>query len=417
MKKARYFFLILMLTASIQVGAQSLDGTWKGVLSVGPQKLTLILHVSETERSANLDVMEQGAKGLPLAVNVMENDSLNVAMTQIGLHYAGRLRNGVIEGTFSQNGFTTQLIFNKGEVVLKRPQEPKPPFPYRVEEVKFDHKEANVTLAGTLTFPEGYKEGQKVPVVLMVTGSGPQNRDEELMGHKPFLVLADRLACHGIASLRYDDRGTGLSTGDFSSATTAALATDALAGIKYLRGLKKFSCVGILGHSEGGSIAYMLGAGGNADFIVSLAGPACKVDTLMMLQLNKLSRLQGAKEDVAHNVAETRQLLLSQDGGPWMKAFLNMDFSQFLKSVKCPVMALGGSNDLNVPAEFNMKVLKSKLPSNSKDFIKIYPGLNHLFQHSSTGNPLDYVNIEETMSEEVMNDVCTWINKVTNTHH
>ena len=338
-------------------------------------------------------------------------------MTQIGLHYAGRLRNGVIEGTFSQNGFTTQLIFNKGEVVLKRPQEPKTPFPYRVEEVKFDHKEANVTLAGTLTFPEGYKEGQKVPVVLMVTGSGPQNRDEELMGHKPFLVLADRLARHGIASLRYDDRGTGLSTGDFSSVTTAALATDALAGIKYLRGLKKFSCVGILGHSEGGSIAYMLGAGGNADFIVSLAGPACKVDTLMMLQLNKLSRLQGAKGDVAHNVAETRQLLLSQDGGPWMKAFLNMDFSQFLKSVKCPVMALGGSNDLNVPAEFNMKVLKSKLPSNSKDFIKIYPGLNHLFQHSSTGNPLDYVNIEETMSEEVMNDVCTWINKVTNTHH
>ena len=417
MKMARYFFLILMLTASVQVGAQSLDGTWKGVLSVGPQKLTLILHVSETECSAKLDVMEQGAKGLPLAVNVMENDSLNVAMTQIGLHYAGRLRNGVIEGTFSQNGFTTQLIFNKGEVVLKRPQEPKPPFPYRVEEVKFDHKEANVTLAGTLTFPEGYKEGQKVPVVLMVTGSGPQNRDEELMGHKPFLVLADRLARHGIASLRYDDRGTGLSTGDFSSATTAALATDALAGIKYLRGLKKFSCVGILGHSEGGSIAYMLGAGGNADFIVSLAGPACKVDTLMMLQLNKLSRLQGAKGDVAHNVAETRQLLLSQDSGPWMKAFLNMDFSTFLPLVKCPVMALGGSNDLNVPIEFNMKVLKSKLPSNSKDFIKIYPGLNHLFQHSSTGNPLDYVNIEETMSEEVMNDVCTWINNVTNTHH
>ena len=417
MKKARYFFLILMLTASVQVGAQSLDGTWKGVLSVGPQKLTLILHVSAAERSAKLDVMEQGAKGLPLTVNVMENDSLNVAMTQIGLHYAGRLRNGVIEGTFSQNGFTTQLIFNKGEVVLKRPQEPKPPFPYRVEEVKFDHKEANVTLAGTMTFPEGYKEGQKVPVVLMVTGSGPQNRDEELMGHKPFLVLADRLARHGIASLRYDDRGTGLSTGDFSSATTAALATDALAGIKYLRGLKKFSCIGILGHSEGGSIAYMLGAGGNADFIVSLAGPACKVDTLMMLQLNKLSRLQGAKENVVHSVAEARQLLLSKDSSPWMKAFLNMDFSTFLPLVKCPVMALGGSNDLNVPAEFNMQSLKNGLPHNSKNVIKIYPGLNHLFQHSSTGNPLDYVNIEETMAEEVLNDMCMWINKVTNNNH
>ena len=417
MKKARYFFLILMLTASIQVGAQSLAGTWKGVLSVGPQKLTLILHVSEAERSAKLDVMEQGVKGLPLAVNVLGNDSLNVAMTQIGLHYAGRLRNGVIEGAFSQNGFTTQLIFNKGEVVLKRPQEPKPPFPYRVEEVKFDHKEANVTLAGTLTYPEGYKEGQKVSVVLMVTGSGPQNRDEELMGHKPFLVLADRLARHGIASLRYDDRGVGQSTGDFSSATTAALATDALAGIKYLRGLKKFSCVGILGHSEGGSIAYMLGAGGNADFIVSLAGPACKFDTLMMLQLNGLSKVQGAKEDVVHSVAETRQLLLSKDNSLWMKSALDMNFSKFLPLIKCPVMALSGSNDLNVPAEFNMLSLQNGLPHNSKNVIKIYPGLNHLFQHSPTGNPLDYVNIDETMSEEVMNDVCMWINKVTNNNH
>lgn len=417
MKKVIYFFLILMLTASIQVGAQSLDGTWKGTLAAGPQKLTLILHVSEAERSAKLDVMEQGAKGLPLTVNVMGNDSLNVAMTQIGLHYAGRLRNGVIEGTFSQNGFTTQLIFNKGEVVQKRPQEPKPPFPYRVENIQFENQSAKVTLSGTLTYPEGYKEGQKVSVVLMVTGSGPQNRDEELMGHKPFLVLADRLARHGIASLRYDDRGTGLSTGDFSSATTAALATDALAGIKYLRGLKKFSCVGILGHSEGGSIAYMLGAGGNADFIVSLAGPACKFDTLMMLQLNGLSKVQGAKEDVVHSVAETRQLLLSKDNSLWMKSALDMNFSKFLPLIKCPVMALSGSNDLNVPAEFNMKSLQNSLPHNSKNVIKIYPGLNHLFQHSPTGNPLDYVNIEETMSEEVMNDVCMWMNKVTNNNH
>ena len=417
MKKAIYFFLILILTASVQVGAQSLDGTWKGVLSVGPQKLTLILHVSEAERSVKLDVMEQGVKGLPLAVNVLENDSLNVAMAQIGLHYAGRLRNGVIEGTFSQNGFITQLIFNKGEVVLKRPQEPKSPFPYRVENIQFENQSVKVTLSGTLTYPEGYKEGQKVPVVLMVTGSGPQNRDEELMGHKPFLVLADRLARHGIASLRYDDRGVGQSTGDFSSATTAALATDALAGIKYLRGLKKFSCVGILGHSEGGSIAYMLGAGGNADFIVSLAGPACKFDTLMMLQLNGLSKVQGAKEDVVHSVAETRQLLLSNDNSLWMKSALDMNFSKFLPLIKCPVMALSGSNDLNVPAEFNMQSLKNGLPHNSKNVIKIYPGLNHLFQHSPTGNPLDYVNIEETMAEEVLNDMCTWMNKVTNNNH
>ena len=405
MKKARYFFLILMLTASIQVGAQSLDGIWKGTLAAGPQKLTLILHVSEAERSAKLDVMEQGVKGLPLAVNVLGNDSLNVAMTQIGLHYAGRLRNGVIEGTFSQNGFITQLIFNKGEVVQKRPQEPKPPFPYRVENVQFENQSAKVTLSGTLTYPEGYKEGQKVPV------------DEDLMGHKPFLVLADRPARHGIASVRYDDRGTGLSTGDFSSATTAALATDALAGIKYLRGLKKFSCVGILGHSEGGSIAYMLGAGGNADFIVSLAGPACKFDTLMMLQLNGLSKVQGAKEDVVHSVAETRQLLLSKDNSLWMKSALDMNFSKFLPLIKCPVMALSGSNDLNVPAEFNMLSLQNGLPHNSKNVIKIYPGLNHLFQHSPTGNPLDYVNIDETMSEEVMNDVCMWINKATNNNH
>ena len=304
MKKARYFFLILMLTASIQVSAQSFNGTWKGLLSAGPQKLTLILHVNEAERSVKLDVMEQGVKGLPLTVNVLGNDSLNVAMTQIGLHYAGRLCNGVIEGAFSQNGFTTQLIFNKGEVVLKRPQEPKSPFPYRVENVQFENQSAKGTLSGTLTYPEGYKGGQKVPVVLMVTGSGPQNRDEELMGHKPFLVLADRLARHGIASLRL-----------------------------------------------------------------------------------------------------------------WMKSALDMHFSKFLPLIKCPVMALSGSNDLNVPAEFNMQSLQNGLPHNSKNVIKIYPGLNHLFQHSPTGNPMDYVNIDETMSEEVMNDVCTWMNKVTNNNH
>ena len=202
MGKIKLFFLIIMLAVSIQIDAQGFEGTWKGVLTVGPQKLTLMLHVNEAERSAKLDVVEQGAKGLPLTVNVMENDSLNVAMMQIGLRYSGRLRNGVIEGTFSQNGFTTQLIFNRGEVLLKRPQEPKPPFPYRVQNVQFENQSAKITLAGTLTYPEGYKEGQKVPVVLMVSGSGPQNRDEELMGHKPFLVLADRLARHGIASLR-----------------------------------------------------------------------------------------------------------------------------------------------------------------------------------------------------------------------
>ena len=417
MGKIKLFFLIIMLAVSIQIDAQGFEGTWKGMLTVGPQKLTLMLHVNEAERSAKLDVVEQGAKAIPLTVNVMGNDSLNVAMIQIGLRYSGRLRNGVIEGTFSQNGFTTQLIFNRGEVLLKRPQEPKPPFLYRVQNVQFENQSAKITLAGTLTYPEGYKEGQKVPVVLMVSGSGPQNRDEELMGHKPFLVLADRLARHGIASLRYDDRGTGQSTGDFSSATTAAFCSDALAGTKYLRNLNKFSHVGILGHSEGGSIGYMLGASGNVAFIVSLAGPACKVDTLMMLQLNGLSKVQGAKEDVVHNVAEARQLLLSQNSGPWLKAFLDMDFSSFLQLVKCPVMALGGSNDLNVPAEFNMQCLKKGLPQNSKNVIKIYPGLNHLFQHSSTGNPLDYVNIEETISEEVLNDVCSWINKITNTHH
>ena len=299
-----------------------------------------------------------------------------------------------------------------GEVTVNRPQEPKPPYPYKTRDVSFDNPAAHATFAGTLTYPTTYKAGKRVPVVLMVTGSGAQNRDEELFGHKYFLVIADYLARHGIASLRYDDRGTAKSTGVYKGSTTKDFADDARCGLSYLKSLKEFSRVGIMGHSEGGAIAFMLGAERKPDFIVSLAGPACKLDTLMMTQLNGLGRAQGLQKDMVQNVADARKFMLAQDSSVWTRYFLDMDLTPYVRAVKCPVLAVGGDKDLNVPTKLNVPALQNNLRKNKKNMIKTYPGLGHTFQPMATGNPTEAFNVEETFSPEVLADICTWINKL-----
>lgn len=405
MKKTLLF--LAAIAASLHAQAQAIDGSWKGSLQVGPQKLTLVLHVTQQEKKVTLDVVEQGANGLPMTVKWLTDDSLSVAIPQLALGYEGKVSGNTINGTFSQQTFSAPLAFSKGDVTYNRPQEPKPPYPYATEEVSFTDKGAGATLAGTLTFPADYKAGSKPPVVLMVTGSGPQNRDEEMMHHKPFLVIADFLARHGIASLRYDDRGTAKSTGDYSTATTKDFAADAQAGLDFLRGTGKFSKVGILGHSEGGLIAYMLG--GKADFIVSLAGPACKIDTMLMVQLNGLAHAQGSPTDIVKSVAETRQVF-ARDNTPWTKAFIDIDATPYVKATRCPVLALAGSKDLNVPVSINNPSLEANLPKGKHNTVKVYDGLNHFFQHATTGNPLEAANIEETIAPEVLKDIADWIN-------
>ena len=405
----KILFLLALLPLSVH--AQELNGPWKGKLVAGLQTLTVVLHIDQDAKTVSLDVLEQGADNLPMEVKWLSADSIHAVIKAANISYSGKLVDGKLKGTFWQ-GMGFQLDFEPGEVAFNRPQEPQPPFPYMTEEVTFVNSAANVTLAGTLTYPVGYKK-KKSPVVLMVTGSGAQNRDEELFKHKPFLLLADWLARHGIASLRYDDRGTAASTGVFADATTADFAEDARAGIQYLRSLKKFRQVGIMGHSEGGAIAFMLGSEGVVGCIVSLAARAGRIDTMMVHQLNLVGRSRGMDSDMVKTTEATRNSLTKSSGGKWMDYFLDMDLTPYVQKTLCPVLALGAENDLNVPPMFNTPALESNLPKNKHNLIKVYPGLSHLFQHNPTGNLTLSFGIEETIAPEVLNDISDWILSVT----
>lgn len=389
--------------------AQRIEGSWKGVLKAGPQILTMMFSFEEKTQKATMGVLEQGVFDLPVTVKLLTRDSVSVAVPQLGASYTARLRDGRLEGVFQQRGLSLPLNLEPGSVRLSRPQEPVAPLPYESTDISFIGGAEGVRIAGTLAYPIGHKAGEQVPVVLMVTGSGPQNRDEELYGHKPFAVLADWLARNGVASLRYDDRGVGDSTGDFNTATTSDLAADAKAGLAYLKGLGQFSHVGVLGHSEGGGIAFMLGCDNAPDFIISLAGPAGRIDELMQAQLNGLARVQGAPQDIVHSAQEAAAYLLQADPRPWTKEFVTLDFTPYVSGTKCPVLALGGENDLNVPPSVNNIPLEAGLAHNPKATIKVYPGLNHLFQHAPKGTTALATSIDETISEEVLRDITAWI--------
>jgi hypothetical protein len=239
----------------------------------------------------------------------------------------------------------------------------------------------------------------------MVTGSGQQNRDEELFLHRPFAVLADYLARHGIASLRYDDRGFGQSTGgEVANATTQDFADDAQAGIEWLRRSGRFSKVGLLGHSEGGAIAFILGGKNLLDFIVSLAGPALKGDTLLLLQQKAVL---GPLADFT--TLESLRLNILLRGNPWLHFYIDYDPKDDIAHTTCPVFALNGSKDVQVVPGPNLEALQCTLPPNKSHLFKEYPDLNHLFQHCTTGSPKEYGTIEETISEEVLRDIANWI--------
>lgn len=404
-------FCLMLLCSSAVTWAQSLDGTWTGKLKAGPQTLTMVLHVSG--QACKLDVIEQGGKGIPVEVKVISNDSMSIAVPAIMMTYTAKLKGNTLQGTFNQATFSTSLNLERGEVKFNRPQEPKQPLPYTTKDVSFTNSSANATLAGTLTYPTRWKNGERVPVVLMVTGSGQENRDEEIFEHRPFLVLADYLARNGIASLRYDDRGFGKSTGDATKATSRDFADDAKAGIEWLRQTGEFGKVGVLGHSEGGMIAFMLGQEQSTDFIVSWAGPTVPIDTLMQQQLSLLYRANGAPDSMLPKTAtEAKQIMLATSNTEWMRFFINYDPTDAIKSTRCPVFALNGDKDMNVPAELNISALRTLLPANKKNKIKIYPGLNHILQHCTTGLPTEISSIEETISPEAMKDISEWINSL-----
>ena len=418
MKINRKYFVTLLLVLVVLTGQAQVNpttallGSWSGKLKVGIMSLTLVLHLEQADGyvAVTLDSPDQGAKGIAAYKEFLSDDSLAVKVESIGMTYRARLKDGQLDGTFAQNGTTIPLVLTRGVPEVKRPQTPQEPFPYENEEVTFYNEADSATLAGTLTWPMGYDRKTKPAVVLLVTGSGQQNRDEELFGHKPFLVIADFLAHQGIATLRYDDRATGKSVGgEVKNATTVDFKRDAAAGLAYLRSRKAFGNIGILGHSEGGSIAFMLGAQKKADFIVSLAGPGVKGDSLLVAQSNLIMMLSGALPTMSVEKYREQEAVKQS---PWIQWFIDYDPSADIRQTCCPVFALNGDHDCQVIASQNLTAIRRLLPPSKKNLVKEYPALNHLFQHCTSGLPTEYGQIEETISPEVLQDIAQWINNL-----
>ena len=397
----KLFFTLVLACIGLTATAQEVRRSWSGNLEAMGQKLPIVLNL--VDGKCTLDSPAQGATGIPATVDLLTKDSIKVSIKSLGATYVACFVDGQLQGTFAQAGM--KLPLNMKEISPdgpNRPQTPKGPFPYITEEMTFTNTKAGATLAGTLTVPKG---GAKC-VMIMVTGSGPENRDEEIYAHKPFAVIADRLARAGIATLRYDDRATGQSVGgDMKNATSIDLAEDAAAGIEWLRAQKRFKKVGLLGHSEGGLIAFMLGAQKKVDFIVSLAGPAVKGDSILLYQ----SRNSGSPLAKGITMEYLRNMM---KGNKWVEWFMDYDPTENIAKTKCPVLALNGTKDCQVPAAQNIPVLRRLLAKNKKTVIKECEGLNHLFQHCDTGRPDEYYNIEETIAEEVLADIVGWVNKL-----
>ena len=407
MKKIILSFCLFLSWAGA-FAQKPIEGDWMGKLNLGPQSLTIVLHVNcnaQGEVECILDSPDQGAKGIAVETDYCSSDSISVSLASLALSFQGKLKGDEIVGTFTQ-GLSFSLILKRGEEKLNRPQNPVAPYPYKTEEVAFKNVADGATLVGTLSYPIGYKKGQ-TPVVLMVTGSGQENRDEEIFDHKPFLVIADYLARHGVATLRYDDRGFGKSTGgDVGHATTLDFMRDAASGVDFLRTSKQFGKVGILGHSEGGSIAFMLGAKGKVDFVISMAGIGVKGDTALTAQANKIFELTG--QSMRFSTHQYRMNAIIKRS-PWLNFFIDYNPSADISKTLCPVMAINGSRDVQVISSLNLAGIKAHLKPNPKNIIKEYPSLNHLFQHCKTGNVSEYRMIEETISPEVLEDIVRFI--------
>lgn len=426
----RKILMILALMAVAAVTLKAQTGAWTGKLKVSGVELALIFNIGE--ESATLDVPDQGAKDITVEVSRDAVGGITLNVPAINASFKGLWAGKVIAGTFTQRGMSFPMTLTPGAPVVRRPQTPVGPFPYATEEVSFTNGDA--VLKGTLTLPDNCD--RKTPVLIMVTGSGLQNRDEEMFCHKPFAVIADAFARAGIATLRYDDRGFGESTGDVVLCTTEDLKNDALAGVKLLR--DRFERVGVIGHSEGGTIALMLAGERQVDFAVSLAGMIVSGAETLLAQNRRAFESAGLPESEVEAFARllsdtftairTRAPLPSADNyditdalrknyaaalpsfrTPYMEFFLGLDLSASLSGITCPVMALNGTKDTQVQCDRNIAALEAGLPSNSRSVIRAEDGLNHLFQNCVTGEVSEYKNIEETFSPEVLSEMIAWI--------
>lgn len=450
--------------------ASKIAGIWMGKLKVSGSELRIVFNIAQAQDGslrASLDSPDQGANGIPVSEVVFEGKQLRLEVPSIGGHYEGKVNDDFsrIEGTWQQGGGSFPLNLEPTDKVEapKRPQNPTEPYPYAVEAVTFENSAAQITLAGTLTLP---RSGGPFPAVLLISGSGPQDRDETVFGHRPFWVLADYLTRRGIAVLRYDDRGVGASEGDFAAATSEDFAGDALAGVAYLKSRADIrpAQIGLIGHSEGGLIAPMAAVQSrDVAFIVLLAGPGIPGDRILDLQTALIMKANGAgdaliqkdREMSQHifgiikheaDAAAAREAIIAyfqeewdrmddamrdafRESGttpesmemrvksllsPWFRYFLSYDPVPTLQKVACPVLALNGEKDLQVPPQENLDAIEAALKAGgNKDYtVQELPGLNHLFQTADTGAPEEYAKIEETFAPAALQVIADWIKKV-----
>jgi uncharacterized protein len=434
--------------------ASDIDGAWMGTLDAGAVKLRVVFHITNTADglTATMDSLDQNMKGLPVTKVTRDGSSLKLELKQIGGVFEGTIdkERASVNGTWSQGPNSLPLLLKRvkdsAELERPRPQNPVKPYPYREEEVSFENSGAGIKLAGTLTIPPG--KGP-FPGVILIAGSGAHDRDEALMGHRPFLVLSDYLTRRGFAVLRYDKRGVGKSGGNYATATTADFADDAEASLAYLltRAEIERRKVGLVGHSEGGIIAPMLAARNSSiAFIVMMAGPGIPGDELLVEQTLLIAEADTQTNETAEKAAGEERIILSlvkdetdsavlekklreqltgqmpeaqigaaikSTSSPWFRYFISYDPAIALRKVKCPVLAVVGSKDLQVPPEQNIPAIRKALQDagNQRFEVDELPGLNHLFQTAKTGSPVEYAQIDETISPIALEKIAAWIAK------
>ncbi|HET6980207.1 MAG TPA: alpha/beta hydrolase [Pyrinomonadaceae bacterium] len=455
-------FLLIVTPVVAQVTTPNVEGNWLATLDVGV-KVRLVLKISKSANgyAAKFDSPDQGASDLPIDSIVLDGNKLTFSAAKFGISYEGTLNQAgdEVSGTFKQGVGSTPMSFKRIAALpaLNRPQDPKKPFPYDEQEVSYRNEKDNVKIAGTLTLPRGTGP---FPAVLLITGSGSQDRNESIAGHHPFLVLSDHLTRNGIAVLRVDDRGLGGTDIGSLSATSENFAEDVLAGVSFLKSRKEIDpkLIGLIGHSEGGMIAPMVAARSKeVAFIVLLAGLGQRGEDVIYTQTGLIHKAQGTpparlahiealsrrintivKTETDRNRIEQRindeiaayaatlsdlqkdqfeqaaaavRTFIPMYKTEWYRYFITFDPQPVLKNVKIPVLALNGEHDLQVPWKENLYLIAASLKAggNADVTTKAFPKLNHLFQTSPTGLPSEYGQIEETISPEVLQTVSDWI--------
>lgn len=461
MKTKLNLITVLSLLFVTLSSAQDISGSWKGVLKVQTNELPIVFNISENEGVliSTMDSPSQGAMGIATDNTTFIDNILTIDMSKFGINYVGTFDGTSIVGTFTQGGTPISLDLTPGKYeVAAKQQEPKKPYPYLSEEIVFNNEKAdNIKLSGTLTIPTNV---DNPPVAILITGSGPQNRNQELLGHKPFLVLSDYLTRKGIAVLRYDDRGTAQSEGEYTSATTFDFASDVEAAMAYLKtrnDVLDINKIGLIGHSEGGLIAPIVASRNKEiSFCVLLAAPGISGKQILMTQTRKAMELGGVSpEDIEINEqfsSEIYEICADYHGeeskneiiaiftemknsssemlktqltdeviqqqiqlitSPWMRTFIQIEPKDYLSKVNCPVLAINGEKDFQVVPEENLEGINNALRSNNNTDVTTIEveDLNHLFQTSETGSFTEYASNEETFSPIVLVIISDWLNE------